>query len=102
MYANQTPTSNWCGAMTLPRKLSLRKANGRYQLVNYPLATLEDLTVSKIKSNISLEGGALETRVIDGLNQSEIRFETSARAFRLSLGNSQKEEVILTMSLDDE
>ena len=38
LYAQQTPTGRWRGAMTLPRELSLRTVGGRPTLISEPVA----------------------------------------------------------------
>jgi len=40
-YANQTPTSPWRGAMSLPRHLSLRKSNGKFTMLHRPVQQVE-------------------------------------------------------------
>ena len=39
-YANDIPTSPWKGAMSLPRKLSVKKINGQWQLLQQPISTI--------------------------------------------------------------
>jgi fructan beta-fructosidase len=40
-YANQTPTTGWRGAMTLPRELALSRRTGAIRLVQRPVAELK-------------------------------------------------------------
>lgn len=40
LYANFTPTTEWRGAMTLPRRLELHKHNDEFYLTNLPVASL--------------------------------------------------------------
>jgi fructan beta-fructosidase len=42
-YANQIPTSPWKSAMSIPRKLSLKKINGEWILMQYPIETINTL-----------------------------------------------------------
>ena len=42
-YANQTPTVNWRGAMTIPRVLTLRQAADGVRLVQHPVSELQQL-----------------------------------------------------------
>jgi fructan beta-fructosidase len=42
-YANQTPTSPWRSAMSIPREVTLRTVDGRPQLVSQPVDSLNTL-----------------------------------------------------------
>jgi levanase len=42
-YANQTPTSPWRSAMSVPREVALRTIDGRPQLVSQPVGSLDTL-----------------------------------------------------------
>ncbi|WP_339706970.1 glycoside hydrolase family 32 protein [uncultured Kriegella sp.] len=96
-YATKTPTKKWRSAMTLPRKLSLRKIRGNYELINYPLKNLNDLLKSKQEANIVLQAGAEEAISFDNFNQAEIRFMTNAKDFNLTFKNQTNERLILAM-----
>ena len=39
-YANDIPTTPWKGAMALPRKLSVKKIDGRWQLLQKPISAI--------------------------------------------------------------
>ncbi|MFC3116079.1 glycoside hydrolase family 32 protein [Cellvibrio fontiphilus] len=39
-YANKTPTDSWRGAMSLPRRMALRKVDGHYRVASEPHANL--------------------------------------------------------------
>ena len=52
-YANQVPTSNWRGAMTLPRKLELRQIDNQVFLASVPITQLQMLA-SNTKSKPEL------------------------------------------------
>ncbi len=73
-YAQQTPTSPWRGAMSIPRELSLRRTADGFCLVQQPIPELKTLRTR----NFSLENLQLknETRAlpIDG-QQLEILLE---------------------------
>lgn len=45
-YANDIPTKPWKGAMSLPRKLSLKKIDDEWILLQQPLTSLETLRLS--------------------------------------------------------
>ncbi|MBM1104704.1 glycoside hydrolase family 32 protein [Aurantibacter crassamenti] len=100
-YARDTPTEKWRSAMTLPRTLSLSKIDGAYTLLNYPIDNLQNIISEGETKDISIASNGNEILNFKDLNQSEIRFKTKAKNFQLSLSNSLKEEVILTVS-DDE
>ena len=42
-YANQVPTSPWRSAMSVPREVELRTVDGRPQLVQAPVASVDTL-----------------------------------------------------------
>lgn len=56
-YANDIPTSPWKGAMSLPRKLSVKKINNEWVLLQQPLMSLQSLRASAIyeAENVSVE-----------------------------------------------
>ncbi|KAK9343585.1 glycosyl hydrolase [Lipomyces starkeyi] len=62
-YANNIPTSTWCGAMSIPRTLSLKTINNKIRLVQQPVSSLSTLYTATLYSrNFSaLECG--ETKV---------------------------------------
>ncbi|MGB7394074.1 MAG: glycoside hydrolase family 32 protein [Pricia sp.] len=109
LYANETPTENWRGAMTLPRKLSLRKVGDRFSLFNYPIEKFDALVSESLKKSdgpnkddnsqkeLKVKANAKETMTIENLMASEIRFKTSAKNYRLQIGNRADEQLLLTM-----
>jgi fructan beta-fructosidase len=99
-YADKTPTEAWRGAMTLPRKLTLRKTGDGYSLFNYPIDDLDRLIQNGSRQNLNIPAGAHESMAADRLMQSEIRFTSSSKNFRLKLGNGD-EELILTMNTNE-
>lgn len=96
-YARDTPTEKWRSAMTLPRKLSLKKFEDDYQLINYPLKALSDIIKSEESINVTLDVGSGETISFDNLNQAEVKFTTSSRNFRLNFSNSVGDTLRLSM-----
>src|SRR5690606_36730772 len=42
LYAGETPTAGWRGAMTLPRELALRTVDGEVRLVQRPVASVSE------------------------------------------------------------
>ena len=47
LYAQDTPTAPWRGAMAFPRRLSLREQNGRDWLLQRPIAALAQLRTAQ-------------------------------------------------------
>lgn len=96
-YARDTPTEVWRSAMTLPRKLSVRKVGEDYRLLNYPLPQVEELTSEALIGSIKIEPGSSENIKIEGLNQSRIKFMTASKDFTLSMANDLGETVDVVM-----
>jgi fructan beta-fructosidase len=96
-YARDTPTSTWRSAMTVPRKLTLRKIGDGYKLFNYPIENLKSIIDKKNKKDVAVFGGTHEVIHFEGLNQAELRFHTSAKNFQLKLSNRLDEKLVLTM-----
>lgn len=100
-YARDTPTEKWRSAMTVPRKLSLRKVNDDYDLINYPIRSMEIIIDNSSKKKITVSGSSKESISFADLNQSEVQFKTATKDFQLKFGNSLNEEVVLTMFGDE-
>ncbi len=96
-YARDTPTEVWRSAMTLPRKLSLRKVGEDYRLLNYPLPQVEQLASEALIGSIKIGPGSSENIKMEGLNQSRIKFMTASKDFTLSMANDLGETVDLVM-----
>ncbi len=99
-YARDTPTEKWRSAMTLPRKLLLKKVNGRYQLINYPIEELNSLVRTNTKREIEIKAGEVETIPFDNFNRSEVKFHSASKVFRLTFLNSLDEKLILTLDAE--
>jgi len=100
-YAMDTPTKKWRSAMTLARKLTLKSNNGKYELINYPIAQFNNLVKIDQKKKIRLNAGEVETMENDNFNQSEVKFHTASKDFRLTFLNSLDEKLILTMDAEN-
>ena len=94
-YALKTPASTWRSAMTLPRKLSLKKINGEYLLYNYPLTSVEAIKESSDGQNVSIGGGEAYMESYGNLGQSHISFSVQNADFKLIFSNDQSEKVAL-------
>ncbi|RDY59405.1 glycoside hydrolase family 32 protein [Flagellimonas nanhaiensis] len=100
-YARNTPTEKWRSAMTLPRKLSLKKHGEEYWLVNTPLDQVETLAKSELIGEMLVEEGASKEMEIEGLNQSKVELKTSSRDFTLLFKNDLDESLELTLNAKD-
>ncbi|WP_282162397.1 glycoside hydrolase family 32 protein [Ulvibacterium marinum] len=96
-YARDTPTEKWRSAMTVPRKLSLRKIGDTYGLINYPVDGLENLREQGIRKTIRLEAGEKDSLAFDHFNQAEVQFTTAAKDFRLVFKNDKEQQLVLTL-----
>lgn len=96
-YARDTPTKKWRSAMTVPRKLSLRKVGDDYLLANYPLEQMDKLASEVLDKGISVPADTSLTLNVDGLNQSQLSFTTASKDFKLIFSNDLNEILELTM-----
>ncbi|QLE03073.1 glycoside hydrolase family 32 protein [Galbibacter sp. BG1] len=91
MYGQETPTSTWRSAMTLPRELSLSKINDEYTLMNYPVEGLnslrEEITIGKKEDGITAKT----------FNQTEIAINVSKKDFELNFSNTLKDTLKLAL-----
>ena len=96
-YALATPTTPWRSAMTLPRELTLYGRDGDFYVKNYPVAQFEKLLTSSLtQASIVLAPGDKKTMDFEeGLNQSEIVFNTAQREFELEIGNHLMEKITI-------
>lgn len=100
-YARDTPTEQWRGAMTLPRKLSLHQVGEDYLLANYPLESVENLAVSNGSQQLEVAPASTETVEWKSFDQSQVAFTTKSRDFSIRFQNDLDEELVLTMSSQD-
>ncbi len=100
LYANETPTEKWRSAMTLPRKLILKKEGKKYALFNYPIENVDGLISEGSTKDLNIAIGDEESISVDNLMQSEVRFTTSSKDFQLKFGNEADEELVLTLKGD--
>ena len=94
-YALATPATTWRSAMTLPRKLKLKKHGDHYILNNYPLESIDLLSSPAINQNFELASGTAQSVELDGENQKKISFKASNIDFKVSLSNASGEKVSL-------
>ncbi len=96
-YANSTPTEKWRSAMTLPRKLSLRKTGKSVELISYPIENLNAILKKNIRKDLSIKEEASEEIAFANFNQSEVRFRTTSKNFILTFKNDKEEQLVLEM-----
>ena len=99
-YARDTPTETWRSAMTVPRKLSLRKIGNQYDLFNYPLDNFETIFNPEFQENMVIAGEGTHNFTFDHFNEAEIRFRTAPRNFELNFSNEAGD--LLTLTLDSD
>jgi fructan beta-fructosidase len=104
-YANAIPTKPWKGAMSIPRKLALKKMGDEYQLVQTPIdalktlrQTLQSLPNKSLQNTetLLLKGSSYEMqfRLIPGAQtQSGIRLAVGAGRY-LELGYDASKQVL--------
>tara|TARA_R110002153_G_scaffold62258_1_gene167473 strand:- start:2491 stop:4143 length:1653 start_codon:yes stop_codon:yes gene_type:complete len=87
-YARDTPTEKWRSAMTVPRKLTLRKIEGEVFLVNYPLDNMKGIVDETFSdSQFELTKNQKEMIPLKYGNQSEIRFTVKNPEMTLYFSN---------------
>lgn len=101
LYARQTPTSPWRGAMTVPRELSLRRINGEVRLFQHPVRELTArsqevcaLPPQRVQDTLSLpvQGQALDIQAVFDTEQ--------AREFGLKVLCGLHHQTVIGVNLD--
>ncbi len=93
-YAVTTPTERWRSAMTVPRELSLHKNGDTYTLRNYPLPQLDSIIQKDTATNLTLAPNSEKSLFFEeGLQPSEIRFNTANTDFKMELSNEKGERI---------
>jgi fructan beta-fructosidase len=101
-YANETPTSPWRGAMTIPRELSLIQTNDGLRLSQQPIETLGQLrkTTYTLSENIAGEVSLLESgRTYEIIANFELG---SAERFGFNLQQNSEEATTITYEVAKE
>lgn len=101
-YAMHTPTDGWRSAMTVPRKLSLRKTGSEYVLANFPLEQMDTLAQSKLTKEIEVAAASSDTLKVEGLNQSQMVLKTASKDFKLVFKNDLDEVLELKMDREND
>ncbi|MFX0558480.1 glycoside hydrolase family 32 protein [Maribacter sp. CXY002] len=101
-YARDTPTKKWRSAMTIPRKLSLEKNDGSYELINYPLHQVDGLVKNKVAGkDFVLHPHSEKKLLIEHGNQSELIFKTADPNFSLTMANIQGDSLFVRLNKAD-
>lgn len=97
-YARNTPTEVWRSAMTVPRRLELKKnAAGDFYLSNYPLEQMNTILGDLQKEAIILAPQEEKQLAIPFLNQSEVRFQAKREDWSIAYGSGEDQ---LELKLD--
>jgi fructan beta-fructosidase len=104
-YANQVPSKEWRGAMTLPRELSLSSSKDGIRIIQKPVSEISRLRKnSRFQHNITIED---RNPVCLALNNQlmEINLEIEkidASKFDMVLQNSKAEETTISFDVEKE
>ncbi|NKI31673.1 glycoside hydrolase family 32 protein [Croceivirga thetidis] len=91
-YALKTPTSTWRSAMTLPRNLGLKKIEGEYVLVNYPVQAINAIISDTSTESFELEASEKKIWANTTLSQSKVSLSLPKKDFVVSFSNDGGEE----------
>ena len=97
-YANQVPTSPWRSAMSVPREVGLRTVDGRPQLVQQPVASLDTLETGQrhTESNTTITGERTLTKRGDVLDiRATLRPGSASRVGLKVLTNANGDETVI-------
>ena len=98
-YANQVPTSPWRSAMSVPREVGLRTVDGRPQLVQQPVASLDTLETGQrqTESNTTITGERTLTKRGDVLDiRATLRPGSASRMGLKVLTNANGDETVVS------
>jgi len=94
-YALTTPSSNWRSAMTLPRKLTLKKYGNEYLLHNNPVSSIASLFENGTNQNIELKPSEKHSVELKVSNQANISFTMPNADVKLTFSNESEEKLAL-------
>ena len=98
-YANQVPTSPWRSAMSVPREVGLRTVDGRPQLVQQPVASLDTLETGQrhTENNTTITGERTLTKRGDVLDiRATLRPGSASRMGLKVLTNANGDETVIS------
>jgi fructan beta-fructosidase len=97
-YGQKAPTSPWRSAMTVPRTLALRPAQGRLQLASQPIAPLAKLYENPLAlSNVAVSGRYdLGKQLKETTGRYRLTFTVpQAQTWAVVLSNDAQEQVLI-------
>ncbi|WP_237716338.1 glycoside hydrolase family 32 protein [Catenovulum agarivorans] len=102
-YANEVPTDQWRGAMTVPRELKLHKTAKGYRVASVPTAELDALQQNTakgsnlaVKQTVSLDKKAkLTTELADISLEVDMQ---QASEFTIVLANNLNEQAVISLN----
>ena len=95
-YARDTPTENWRSAMTLPRKLTLKKNKQGYYLNNFPVTAIDNYT-DEVDEGIDENNDSYS---LDSFNQHRIDFTIDGALDSFTVDFSNKLDEHLRVGYD--
>ena len=98
-YANQVPTSPWRSAMSVPREVGLRTVDGRPQLVQQPVASLDTLETGQrhTENSTTITGERTLTKRGDVLDiRATLRPGSASRMGLKVLTNANGDETVIS------
>src|SRR4051812_4175806 len=98
-YANQVPTSPWRSAMSVPREVGLRTVDGRPQVVQQPVASLDTLETGQryTENSTTVTGEHTLTKRGDVLDiRATLRPGSAARMGLKVLTNANGDETVIS------
>ena len=101
-YANQVPTSPWRSAMSVPREVGLRTVDGRPQLVQQPVASLDTLETGQrqTESNTTITGERTLAKRGDVLDiRATLRPGSASRMGLKVLTNANGDETVVSYDI---
>jgi fructan beta-fructosidase len=102
-YANSIPTKPWKSAMSLPRKLSLKKQGEDWVLIQQPVIALEKLRSTKVNilnRTVSKKGSLEQKGNCFELELDMIPSKNSMGGVRIAVGNGRYFEIGYDASLE--
>ncbi|NUM42270.1 MAG: glycoside hydrolase family 32 protein, partial [Leptospiraceae bacterium] len=98
-YANHLPTFPWKGAMSLPRKLILRKIHNEYILAQVPREEIENYKTSRKKLNpIQLNNNSKSIPLVD--DSFELKFTLTKHSSKKSGVKIENENESFVIDID--
>lgn len=97
-YANETPTGNWRGAMTLPRALTLNEQDGNVRLIQLPVREVEQLRKASLhweEVTVTPEAPFWQ-KLKEDLLEIEVELDIrSGEEVQIKLKSLEKDEIII-------